>query len=176
MGPGPTRESTWWAKARIEMAGQAPWKRKSRIRSWSDRRMSSDEGSSLVEFAVSIPVLLTFFFGLIQVCMASYTRAAISECAREGTRYAMVHGSSCETSSNASCTLTASAINTYVSSNSWPNLGGGSLTVSTTYPDGNESPGSRVQVAVTYAFPFRIPMIPASTLTMTSTSVMYIAQ
>jgi hypothetical protein len=50
------------------------------------------------------------------------------------------------------------------------------MTVNTTYPDSNESPGSRVQVAVTYAFPFRVPFIPASTLTMTSTSVMYIVQ
>jgi hypothetical protein len=50
------------------------------------------------------------------------------------------------------------------------------MTVNTTYPDGNENPGSRVQVAVTYAYPFRIPWIPTSTLTMSSTSVMYIVQ
>jgi hypothetical protein len=55
-------------------------------------------------------------------------------------------------------------------------MGGGPMTVNTTYPDGNENPGSRVQVTVSYAFPFRIPSIPASTLTMTSTSVMYIVQ
>jgi Flp pilus assembly protein TadG len=139
-------------------------------------RWSGEEGSSLVEFAISIPVLLTFFFGLIQVCIATYTRGAISECAREGTRYAMVHGSSCQTANNASCTLNATAINTYVSSSPWPNIGGGTITPNTTYPDGNENPGSRVQVTVSYAFPFRIPMIPASTLTMTSTSVMYIVQ
>jgi Flp pilus assembly protein TadG len=137
---------------------------------------SDEEGSSLVEFALSVPVLLTFFFGLIQVCIATYTRSALSECAREGTRYAMVHGSTCETPSNTSCTVTASAMNTYVSSSTWPNVGGGTMTVSTTYPDGNENPGSRVQITVTYASPFRVPMIPASTLTMSSTSVMYIVQ
>jgi Flp pilus assembly protein TadG len=139
-------------------------------------RWAGEEGSSLVEFAVSIPVLLTFFFGLIQVCIATYTRGEISESAREGTRYAMVHGSSCLTASSASCTLNAQAINTYVSSGLWPNIGGGTMTVNTTYPDGNESPGSHVQVQVTYAFPFRVPFIPASTLTMSSTSVMYIVQ
>lgn len=137
---------------------------------------SRQEGSSLVEFAVSVPVLLTFFFGLIQVCIASYTRAAISECAREGTRYAIVHGSTCQTASGASCTSTASVINSYVSSEPWPNIGGGPITVNTTFPDGNENPGSRVQVAVTYAFPLNIPWIPRSTLTMSSTSVMYIVQ
>jgi Flp pilus assembly protein TadG len=152
-------------------------------REWKCRRTrrargqrSGEEGSSLVEFAISIPVLLTFFFGLIQVCIATYTRGAISECAREGTRYAIVHGSSCQTAASASCTLTASAINTFVSSSPWPNLGGGAMTENTTYPDGNENPGSRVQVTVTYAFPFRVPWIPASTLTMSSTSVMYIVQ
>jgi Flp pilus assembly protein TadG len=140
------------------------------------RGCRSEEGGSLVEFAFSVPVLLTFFFGLIQVCMASYTRAALSECAREGTRYAMVHGSTCETPSSASCTMTASAINSYVSAEPWPKIGGGTMTVNTTYPDGNENPGSRAQVAVTYTFPFRVPFVPTSTLTMSSTSVMYIVQ
>jgi Flp pilus assembly protein TadG len=152
------------------------WARKYRTANRAGSSGFGEEGSSLVEFAISIPVLLTFFFGLIQVCIGTYTRAAISECAREGTRYAMVHGSTCETATNASCTLTASAINSYVSGAPWPNIGGGQMTVNTTYPDGNESPGSRVQVTVTYAFPFRIPYIPASTLTLTSTSVMYIVQ
>jgi len=158
------------------IAGQIRREGKRSLASRARGKCCGEEGSSLVEFAISIPVLLTFFFGLIQVCIATYTRGAISECAREGTRYAMVHGSSCETAANASCTLTASAINTYVSSESWPNLGGGTMNVNTTYPDGNENPGSRVQVAVTYAYPFRIPWIPTSTLTMSSTSVMYIVQ
>jgi Flp pilus assembly protein TadG len=141
------------------------------------RRLCCGEGgSSLVEFAITVPVLLTFFFGLIQVCIASYTRGAISESAREGTRYAMVHGASCQTPSNASCTLTAGAVNAYVSASQWPNIGGGAMMVATTYPDGNENPASRVQVTVSYAFPFRIPAIRASTLTMSSTSVMYIVQ
>jgi hypothetical protein len=88
----------------------------------------------------------------------------------------MVHGSSCLTASSASCTLAAPAINAYATAVAFPNIGGGTMTVNTTYPDGNEMPGSRVQVAVTYLFPFRIPYIPSSTLTMSSTSVMYIAQ
>ena len=172
MGPGVNRVCAQPAKTAALIAGRLRWEGKCR----AGRGGFGEEGSSLVEFALSIPVLLTFFFGLIQVCIATYTRAAISECAREGTRYAMVHGSTCETPTNASCTLTASAINTYVSGASWPNIGGGAMTVNTTFPDGNENPGSRVQVTVTYAFPFRIPYIPASTLSLTSTSVMYIVQ
>ena len=175
MNPGQEQDGVGYQAATGRVGRRAHGAGKCRraiLAKWS----ANDEGSSLVEFAVSIPVLLTFFFGLIQVCIATYTRGAISECAREGTRYAMVHGSSCQTASNSSCTQTASNINTYAASSAWPNIGGGSLIVNTTYPDGNENPGSRVQVKVTYAFPFRIPMIPASTLGMTSTSVMYIVQ
>ncbi len=172
MGPRENRIFAKAARAATVIAGRLHWKGK-----WlAGRRGFCEEGSSLVEFTLSVPVLLTFFFGLIQVCIATYTRTAISECAREGTRYAMVHGSSCETSTNASCTLTAPAINSYVSGASWPNIGGGTMTANTTYPDGNESPGSRVQVTVTYAFPFRVPYVPVSTLTLSSTSVMYIVQ
>jgi Flp pilus assembly protein TadG len=146
-----------------------------RRRRWT--RSRNEEGSALVEFALTVPILMTFFFGLIQVCLASYTHQVISETAREGTRYAMVHGSSCVTGNGStSCTATAAAVNSYVAAHGWPNIGGGTLGVNTTYPDGNENPDSRVQVNVTYLFPFKIPFVPPSTLTMSSTSVTYIVQ
>jgi len=44
------------------------------------------------------------------------------------------------------------------------------------YPDINESPGSRVQVTVTYVFPLNVPFTPKSSFTMSSTSLMYIVQ
>lgn len=140
------------------------------------RGMRCEQGSALVDFAFAMPVLLSFFFGLIEVCLASYMHQVISETAREGTRYAMVHGSTCENSSGSSCTATAATVNSWVGAVGWPNLGTGSLTVSTTYPDGNELPGSRVQVTVNYAFPFNVPFLPPTTLTMSSTSVACIVQ
>lgn len=139
-------------------------------------RAGNEEGSALVEVALTVPVLLTCFFGLIDVSLAFYTHQVLSESAREGTRYAMVHGSTCTTGSGNSCTVSASTVNSYVSGLSWPNIGGGTMTVSTTYPDGNEAPGSRVKVTATYNFPFSVPFIPASTLTMSSTSITYILQ
>jgi Flp pilus assembly protein TadG len=136
----------------------------------------NEEGSALVEIALTLPVLITFFFGLIQVSMAFYTHQVLSESAREGTRYAMVHGSTCTTGSGSACTVSAATVNSYVSGLGWPNIGSSTMNVSTTYPDGNEAPGSRVQVTTTYWYPFRVPFIPTSTLTMSSTSVMYIVQ
>jgi len=141
------------------------------------RPVRDEEGSALVEFALTMPILIIFFFGLIQVCLASYMRQVVSESAREGTRYAMVHGATCVNASGSSCTVSAANVNSWVGSNGWPNLGGGApVVVNTTFPDGNESPGSRVSVTVTYSFPFRIPMVPQSTLTLSATSVAYIVQ
>jgi Flp pilus assembly protein TadG len=136
----------------------------------------NEEGSALVEIALTLPVLITFFFGLIEVSLAFYTHQVLSESAREGTRYAIVHGSTCTTGSGSACTVSAATVNSYVSGLSWPNFGSSAMSVNTTYPDGNEAPGSRVQVTITYGFPFRVPFIPTSTLTMSSSSVMYIVQ
>jgi len=136
----------------------------------------SEEGGALVEFALTVPILFTFFFGLIEVSMALYMHQVVSECAREGTRYAMVHGATCVNGAGSSCTMSAASVNNYVSGLTWPNIGGAPIVVSTTFPDGNQSPGSRVQVYVTYAFPYRVPFIPPTTLNMSSTSVTYIVQ
>jgi len=136
----------------------------------------SERGESLVAFALTIPILFAFIFGLMQVCLAFYTYEWISECAREGTRYAIVHGSTCQAGTGASCTVAAPGVNTYVAGIGLPNLGGGAMTVATTYPDGDEVPPHRVKVNVTYVFPFNIPFVQSNTLSMSSTSEMSILQ
>jgi Flp pilus assembly protein TadG len=138
--------------------------------------LGDEEGAALIEFAMTVPILMTCFFGMVQVCLACYMHQVLTETAREGSRYAIVRGSTCVNGSGSSCTATAASVNSYVSSIGWPNVAGGTLVVNTTYPDGNEQPGSRVQVNVSYAFPFRIPFVPSSTLNLTSQSVMYIVQ
>ncbi len=140
------------------------------------RLPESQDGSSLVEFAVTLPVMFMLLFMFMELCLMFYTHDMISEVAREGTRYAMVRGASCPSSTNPTCEVTAAQVNAYVNSIGWPNIGGGTMTVNTTYPDGNESVGSRVQVKVTYVFKITMPFVPTQSITMTSTSVMYIIQ
>jgi Flp pilus assembly protein TadG len=142
----------------------------------------SENGQSAVEFALVAPVLLGFVLGLIEICLAFYTHACISELAREGTRYAAFHGPSCTTSAGASCEVTAttgagtfSSVNSYVSDLGMPNLCGGTVTPNTTYPNG-ETLGQPVVVTVTYVFPYHLPFVTQSNLTLTAQSEMYIIQ
>jgi Flp pilus assembly protein TadG len=123
-----------------------------------------------------LPILLAFLLGMIELSLAYYTHCMISETAREATRYAIVHGATCQTGGGASCTASAGDINSYVTGIGWPNLGGGTLTANTTFPDGNQNAGSRVQVTVSYVFPFHIPFASKGSWQMSSTSLMYIIQ
>ena len=139
-------------------------------------RKKNESGQAVVEIALALPIIAAFIFTMIEICLAYYTYCMISESAREGTRYAIVRGSTCQTGTSASCTVSASTMNSVVTQLGWPNLGGGTMSAATTYPDGNENPGSRVQIVVNYVFPYNIPFAPKGTLHMSSTSVMYIVQ
>jgi Flp pilus assembly protein TadG len=136
-----------------------------------------ESAESLVGFALSASVLFMFIFGLTTMCLAFYTYESISELAREGARYAIVHGSTCVTSTGSSCEVTAAQIQTYVQGIGLPNIGGGTMTPTASFPDGGEAPnGDRVKVTVTYAFPWQIPFATSLTINMSSTSEMYIIQ
>jgi Flp pilus assembly protein TadG len=139
--------------------------------------LRSERGGALIEMAISFPILVIISVGLIEICLAFYTHAYISELAREGSRYAMLHGPTCVTAPSAtSCKATAAQVNAYVSAISLPNLGGGTMTPSTTFGTGGQVVGGTVVVTVTYTFPFRVPFLPSKTLNMSSASTMTIVQ
>jgi len=141
------------------------------------RRLGRDvAGQSLVETAVSLSILMTFVFVFIEVCLAFYSYGLISELAREGTRYASVHGSTCLTASSASCTANASSVNSYVTHLGYPNLAGGAMTVNTTFPSGNATPGSQVTVSIIYTFPITLALVPHNAITLSTSSTANILQ
>lgn len=51
---------------------------------------AAEDGSSILETAMSALIFLTFIFGTMEIALAAYTYHTISESAREGTRYAVV--------------------------------------------------------------------------------------
>ena len=148
------------------------------IRGWR-QSIQDDSGQALVESAVTLVVTRSLIFTIMTVCLLMYSYGLICETAREGARYACTHGANCVDANGASCTLTADQINTYTkSSTSMPNLGGGTLTAQASYPSGNNTPGSLVQVTVTYQFPLTIPLVSGSlnNVPLSTTSRMTILQ
>lgn len=55
--------------------------------------LGNASGQSLVEFALVLPVLLLIVLGIIEVSRAVWQTNTLAYAAREGTRYAIVHGS-----------------------------------------------------------------------------------
>lgn len=167
------------------------------------RRLRSDTGSTLVESALSITILLTLLIGIMEGCLLIYSYHFISNAAREGTRYAIVRGATwgtppwspldsngldvpkpCGSYTDAGCTTNADQIQQYVQSLAFPGIDASQINAKTTWyslPGGTSGPtynnyGDYVQVKVTYTFPFNVPFIPRQSLTMSSTSEMVISQ
>lgn len=57
------------------------------------RAGTDDSGQSLIEFALVLPLLLLIMTGLFDVARATWQENTLAYAAREGTRYAIVHGS-----------------------------------------------------------------------------------
>src|SRR5574341_1103289 len=126
---------------------------------WRSRRLRGERGQAQVEFALSIMVVLFTVFCAWELLMAMYTASVLADAAKEGVRYAIVHGSGSTLCSgpntSAPCVNdpTAVQVANVVKDYAKASLHDVSaITVSVTYPDGsNEAPNS-VQVAVTYAY------------------------
>jgi Flp pilus assembly protein TadG len=170
-------------------------------KSWRELLRSSskgvlrEDGASIVEMAFSSVVLFGMLFGIIYMSFALYTYHYISDAAREGSRYAMVRGStSCANSSSllSNCNATSGQIQTYVQYLGYPGIDAlHKMVVTSTWYKASASqpttwslcstgtcnaPGNIVKVQVTYSFPLGIPYVGSRTLSMTSTSQMVIAQ
>jgi Flp pilus assembly protein TadG len=148
------------------------------------RRARGEEGSVILETALSAIILLTFLFGIMETGFALFTYHFISNAAREATRYAIVRGSSC-TSFASACPAQKSDIQNYVTTLGFSGITASNVVVNyAAYPAGVtcapsiacNNPGNRVTVAVTYNFLFNVPFVPAKTFAMTSSSSMIISQ
>ncbi len=147
------------------------------------RRGPSESGSSVLEMALSLIILLTFVFGIFEVSEAVFAYHVISDAAREGTRYAIVRGSSCSVITP--CPATGANIQTYLRGLALPGINPNLMTVAAAWPTSGSActpsaspcnnPGNLVQVTVTYNFSLSIPFVKARTITMSSTSQMVIS-
>lgn len=148
----------------------------------------SEQGSSIVEFAMVAVILFTVVFGVMAIGLALYSYNVVSEAAREGTRFAIVRGASC-TGFPSACPAATDGTDTqtYIRSLGFPGINPNNLhavsvysatTAGTTCSPSTlcNNPGNQVQVTVTYTFPVVIPFVPAQTLSMSNTAEMVISQ
>jgi Flp pilus assembly protein TadG len=125
-------------------------------------RHKSQCGQAAVEFALTITVLVFLLVGMLELTMFVYTYSVLADAAKEGVRYAIVHGASVSglTSGDASstpwpaCTTAAtgsllSTVQTYAAASLHSTS---SMNIYACYPDGSNKPGSVVQVSVNYLY------------------------
>jgi Flp pilus assembly protein TadG len=159
----------------------------------ADSFLRDESGGSTFEMALCSIIVLFMLMGVMEGALALYTEHAVDSMARDAARYAMVRGSdyagtTCATSSTASCNATATNVSTYLNNNLPPGVVAASLNVKTTWPGtnaagnacdttlGTNSAGCTVHVTVTYPFTFLLPVPTSMIIHFGSDATMTITQ
>jgi Flp pilus assembly protein TadG len=118
------------------------------------RRERADQGQSLVEMALMLPVLVLLLVGVFDLGRAVWLSNSLAMAVREGTRYGVVHGAlSASPAGPGSATYTAPDVDTAIASSVQRYATGiADLTVRATWPDGNANRGSRIVVSASFPF------------------------
>ncbi len=110
----------------------------------------------VVETTLAFMLLITLILGFIEFSLMGYTYSVVAEAAREGVRYATLHGTSstnCSGPSTGCADSSGTNVANYVTANLTNydgNVSGTSISVN--YLDGVSAPSSRVLVQVTYTY------------------------
>ena len=133
--------------------------RKRAYRAGAFRRNS--RGAVQIEFILSILTVLFLIFGMWELIMIVHTMNVLSDAAKEGVRYAIVHGgggsTTCSgpnpppecTSPDTSGARVVAVVRDYAQY-SLHDIS--AISINVTYPDGQIVPPNRVRVEVSYAF------------------------
>jgi Flp pilus assembly protein TadG len=121
---------------------------------------TAEQGQALVEFALTAVFMMVLIISIIEMSMLLYTYSVVADAAKEGVRYAIVHGSHNSSPSGPTCPCSAidgAAGTGVVKSYAQFSFHDTSpMTVTVTYPDtanppANQSP-NRVRVTVSYPY------------------------
>jgi Flp pilus assembly protein TadG len=140
------------------------------MRRMLSKRFRDEEGSELIEYAVSILLVLTMIFGVIEVGRLMFTYTTIAQAARAGARYAAVHGA---LAGNAAANDPPAVVAVVDNLAAAAGLNIANIvTPIVTYPNGNSNVGSKVKVTVTYPFTtvIQIPQLQVLNFTISSTT------
>ena len=118
-------------------------------------RVKCEEGSTLLEFPLICVMFILVLLSVVEIGRMVLVYTTVANAARAGARYAIVHGGDRTGSgvNGPSGPGSTSQIQTVVQ-----NFASGGLlttsrpTINVSYPDGTNTPGSRVSVQVTYPY------------------------
>jgi len=126
-----------------------------------------ERGSASVELAVLLPVVFLLLLGVVDFGRASWTKNALSNIAREATRYASVR------SVRSQDPATSAKVAGMVVGQAGP-LDPDLLAVTTNWTPTNQ-PGNVVQVGLTYPFEPIVPLFGIESIELSSSSQMIIS-
>jgi len=117
--------------------------------------LAKQQGQALVETALVLPLLLLLIVGLFDVGRAIWLSNTLATAVREGSRYGVVHGAlSGSPTGPGSASYTPPDTDTAITAQVRAYATGvpDSLTVQSTWPDGNANRGSRIVVSASFPF------------------------
>lgn len=108
-------------------------------------------GSAMVEFAIAGSVFSVILLGIIEFGYAAWQKNTVASDARNGTRYAIVHGAA------SGRIATPESVTKYVKSRT--TLDTAAMRVYTSWASADKKPGTEVTVSVAHTVPRRGPFI-----------------
>ena len=135
-------------------------RRHQELRTRRNHRARGTKGAVQIEFVLSFLLIMLVFFGMWELIMIVYTMNVLSDAAKEGVRYAIVHGGgniNCSgPNPSDTCTNPDPAADRVVDVvKDWAQFSLhdiSAINVTVTYPDSTSEAPARVRVEVAYTF------------------------
>ncbi|PYX07278.1 MAG: hypothetical protein DMG88_15180 [Acidobacteria bacterium] len=124
-----------------------------------------ERGQAAVEFALMVVFLMLLIVGFVELIMLGYTYNVLADSAKEGVRYAIVHGTDLDsahcsgpgttaTTPPRTCADTTgnnvqSAVTKYAK---YSLHNTAAMTITPTYVDGSSAPPNRIRIVVSYPY------------------------
>ena len=117
------------------------------MRAWRLRRLRDTSGQSLVEFSISVFLLIMLLLAVVEIGRMLLVYTTVANAARVGARYAIVHGAD----SAVTVTDVQNVVRNYLSAAPLDTTQAG-LIINVTYGGGGNAIGSTVTVDVAYPY------------------------
>lgn len=140
--------------------------------SLAERVLRRDErGAALVEFAVVLPILVLFVFGIVQFGLAYSARVELTNAVREGARTAAIGRSACPPASPEPATFLDDCV-VASTRGAASGLQMASIDVQPTTCPATPGPADNASVRATYPMRYDIPFFRSGTWTLNAKGVM----